>query len=84
MKENGGDPLGGPSILFRYSVGLFVFFAFNPLASIYKGIEPGGDFIVAVRVGIEATLPGEDCSFDMGHHCNVTTVGRTDTGNRAF
>ena len=62
----------------------FVLLSFNPTTRIDEGVNPNGHLIVAARAGIEGTLPGVDGAFEMGHHRHMTSVGRSNTGNRAL
>ena len=48
---------------------------------VHKGFDPRGDFIVFAVAGIISPLPREDGPFEVGHHGQVATVGRGNTGH---
>ena len=63
-------------LLFLFSV------LFDPASGINECVNPGGNVITSVRGGIMRALPGEDGSFQMGHHCEMASVGAAEAGNR--
>ena len=52
---------------------------FNPFASVHKSFHPRRDFIVLARGRIESTLPRQECTFWVRHHCHMTTVRTRNT-----
>ena len=55
-----------------------------PFTCINECIDPWSDVVVKTACGVIGTLPGEDGSFKVGHHCEMTSVGRTDACNRSL
>ena len=53
----------------------------NPLASIHKCFNPWSYLIIATVSGIPGALPGEEGTLQVGHHAEMTTIGRADAGN---
>lgn len=64
----------GPGFIFLLLVSL------HPFAGIDEGLNPRRYVVLTVVGGIVGVLPGEDASFQVRHHGQVTAVGRADTG----
>lgn len=63
----------------------FLFLVFlNPLACIDECFNPRCNFVGTVRLGIETALPWEDGTLKVRHHSQMTTVGRSNSGNSAW
>ena len=54
---------------------------FNPAAGIDEGLHPRRNIVIATIGRISGALPGIEGTLEVGHHREVTTIGRTDTGN---
>ena len=73
-----------PSIcysLFTIHYSLFTSEALYPFASIHEGLNPWGNLVLTAVSGIPSALPGEDGTLQVGHHAEMTTIGRADAGN---
>ena len=55
-----------------------------PFTGVDERIDPRSNVVVKTASGVISTLPGEDCSFKVGHHCEMTSVGRANACNRSL
>ena len=68
------------TFLLRRKFCLF-FIGFHPLACIDKRFYPRSDLVAVYAVcGVATILPGEDSTFQVGHHGQMTSVGTCQSG----
>lgn len=54
--------------------GSFISFSGEPFSCVYEGFHPWGNVVFSEGIGIPCVLPGEDGTFEVGHHCEVSSV----------
>ena len=77
MKQSEKDITPSRSAEYTFLFGLLLY----PFAGVDESLDPRGHLVVSPVGGIVAALPREDSPFEVRHHGQVTTVGRSDAGD---